>query len=127
MSAARYAIAALLLVVLYAEPVYSQQTPLEREVHNLSWRSHPATGPIASVAQISLPTGIRFLDAAGTRRFLELTDNPPRDNDYTVAPTDVHWFAIFTFDKSGYVRDDEQLDQDALLETLKEQNESGIA
>ena len=35
-------------------------------------------------------------------------------------------FTIFTFDPSGYVKDDEKIDPDALLAILKEQNKTGI-
>jgi uncharacterized membrane-anchored protein len=34
----------------------------------------------------------------------------------------LRWFGIFRFDDSGYVRDDEKLDPDALLEELKQTN-----
>jgi uncharacterized membrane-anchored protein len=61
-----------------------------------------------------------FLDGPNTRRFLELNGNPPRDNRYTLIGPDGTWFAIFFFEDSGYVKDDEKLDADALLKSLQE-------
>jgi uncharacterized membrane-anchored protein len=45
--------------------------------------------------------------------------NPPRDNHYTLSAQDLSWFAVFHFENSGYVKDDEQLDPDALLKSLQ--------
>ena len=66
-----------------------------------------------------------FLDAPNTRRFLELNGNPPRDNRYTLAANDLSWFAIFFFEESGYVKDDEKLDADALLKSLRDSDARG--
>jgi uncharacterized membrane-anchored protein len=46
--------------------------------------------------------------------------NPPRDNHYMIAPLNLDWFAVFSFDPAGYVKDDEKIDADALLRSLKE-------
>ena len=60
-----------------------------------------------------------------TRRFLELMGNPPRDGHYLIAPADLDWFAVFSFDPVGYVKDDEKIDADALLKSLKESDAPG--
>ena len=36
-----------------------------------------------------------------------------------IAPITLDWFAVFSFDPVGYVKDDEKIDADELLETLK--------
>ena len=66
-----------------------------------------------------------FLDAPNTRRFLELAGNPPRDGHYLFAPANLKWFAVFSFNPSGYVKDDEKIDADALLKSMKESDGSG--
>jgi uncharacterized membrane-anchored protein len=38
---------------------------------------------------------------------------------------DSSWFAIFFFEDSGYVKDDEKLDPDGLLESLKDGDQRG--
>ena len=45
--------------------------------------------------------------------------NPPRDGHYMIAPANLDWFAVFSFDPVGYVKDDEKIDAAALLESLK--------
>jgi uncharacterized membrane-anchored protein len=112
---------------LAALPAWTQDSDLANKVNSLPWRSAPAIGSIGSVAQISLTRDLRFLDANATSRFLELNGNPPRTNQYALAPRSLGWFAIFAFDGSGYVRDDEKLDADELLRTLRSQNESSIS
>jgi uncharacterized membrane-anchored protein len=91
------------------------------EAERLAWKTS-STGSIAGVASIRLGADTRYLDAQNTRRFLELNGNPPRDGFYTVAPRDYSWFAIFGFERSGYVKDDEKIDPDQLLSILKEGN-----
>jgi uncharacterized membrane-anchored protein len=100
----------------------SSMTPQQvaQEVAALSWQKGPAEGRVGTVATVRVPPGMVFLDSVGTRRFLELAGNPPRDNRYTLAPQDLSWFSIFIFDPSGYVRDDEKLDAAALLKRLQD-------
>ena len=100
----------VLLVFAMASPVQSQQNQVAEQVSRLPWQSRPAVGAMGSVAKVSLSGDLRFLDSVSTRRFLELNGNPPRDNQYTLAPRSLDWFAIFVFDPSGYVRDDDRLD-----------------
>jgi uncharacterized membrane-anchored protein len=52
--------------------------------------------------------------------------NPPRDGHYAIVPTtdDETWIGVFSFAPLGYVRDDEKIDPDELLQTLREQEAS---
>lgn len=90
------------------------------ELGKLAWQEGPGEGRIGDKASIKVPAQYVFLDAPNTRRFLELAGNPPADGHYLLAPNSLAWFAVFTFDPSGYVKDDEKIDADALLKTLKE-------
>jgi uncharacterized membrane-anchored protein len=67
-----------------------------------------------------VPHGYVFLDSKNTSRFLELAGNPPREGNYLFAPDTLNWFAVFGFNASGYVKDDEKIDPDQLLKNLKE-------
>lgn len=98
-----------------------------REVESLGWRSAPAIGDISGVARIQLSGILRFLDPPGSRRLLELTRNLPNDRTYTLAPRDFQWWSVFSYDASGYVRDDERLDPDELLRSLQRNNEAAAA
>ena len=110
-------LAALLLCPLLAWG-QGDQAVLE-ELKKLQWQRGPTEGRIGAKAVIAVPQDHVFLDEANTRRFLQLTGNPPRDGHYLFAPGSLDWFAVFSFDASGYVKDDEKIDADALLKTLK--------
>jgi uncharacterized membrane-anchored protein len=98
-----------------------------QQIENLGWQKAPGAGSIGSVARIKLENSLRFLGAADSSKFIELNGNPPRSDNYVLAPWPLQWFAVFKFDGSGYIRDDEKLDASDLLNTLKKQNEAGMA
>jgi uncharacterized membrane-anchored protein len=103
---------------------WSQNDPdIETELGKLAWQSGPTEARIGDKATIKVPAGYLFLDDKNTRRFLELVGNPPRDGFYLFAPKALNWFAVFNFDASGYVKDDEKIDPDALLKSLKDSDE----
>jgi len=97
----------------------------QSEFRKLAWQVGPTSGQIAGKATITVPKDYVFLDGANTRRFLELTGNIPHDGNYTYAPASLAWFAIFSFNPSGYVKDDEKIDPDALLKSLKDSDGPG--
>jgi uncharacterized membrane-anchored protein len=98
----------------------------------IDWIDGPVTR-LGDIAQIKIPEGYRFTGKEGTRKFLELTQNPPGGNELgtiirTVSPTnqkEQFWFVMFEFSEVGYVKDDERdkLDSDALLKTLTRNTE----
>jgi uncharacterized membrane-anchored protein len=110
---------AFLLLITYSLPAEAQ---LEIE-----WIQGPTAVNVGSESKIDVPSNCQFTHAAGTRRFLELTENPSSGNELGVLycePADEYadaWFVLFTFDASGYVRDDEgrELDADAILKSIR--------
>lgn len=101
--------------------VWSQSTGNQgEELRKLAWQVGPTEGRISTQATITVPKGYLFLDEKNTRRFLELAGNPPKDGHYLFAPDSLKWFSVFSFNPSGYVKDDEKIDPDELLKTLKE-------
>ena len=115
------------ILVLFTFAAQAQRDPgqIIQELQKLAWQRGPGEGNIAAKAKIQIPTGFSFLDERNTRRFLELMGNPPRDNHYLIAPANLDWFAVFSFDPVGYVKDDEKIDADALLESLKKSDAPG--
>jgi uncharacterized membrane-anchored protein len=111
-------ILAWLLLLPFA--VVAQQNSAQEELRKLAWQRGPLDGRIAAKATIKVPPGYIFLDEKNTSRFLQLAGNPPRDGHYLFAPEGLEWFAVFSFDATGYVKDDEKIDPDALLKSLKE-------
>lgn len=113
-------------------PASSQPPPRDpqkvlQDIQGLAWQKGPAEASIGGLATIKVLPGLAFLDAPNTRRFLELNLNPPRDNHYTLAAENLSWFAVFFFENSGYVKDDEKLDPDGLLKSLKDSDNRGNA
>lgn len=106
-----------------ATPAPSSEADVSSQMRALSWQRGPADGSLGGIATLKIAEGQAFLDGPNTKRFLELTRNPPRDNRYALVADE--WFAIFFFEDSGYVRDDETLDADGLLASLKESDARG--
>ena len=91
----------------------------------LPWVASPAKPPITDHAIIALDPATRFLDAKGTNALLKLTGNLPEEDSYTIAPKSGSWFAVYNFSDMGYVKDDEKIDADALLKSMREGQEAG--
>jgi len=109
-----------LLLFALSAPAQREPGQVIQELQKLAWLRGPGEGTIAGKAKIQIPSGFAFLDERNTRRFLELMGNPPRDGHWMIAPANLDWFAVFSFDPVGYVKDDEKIDADALLKSLKE-------
>ncbi len=96
----------------------------------LQWQHGPLDAKLGDSASIQVPEGYVFLSAADTRTFMEINENPASGNELgLIMPASEdgpHWFAVFEFHDSGYVKDDEKdaLDADAILANLREGNES---
>lgn len=111
----------LVLALLFLFPfALSAQNSAQDELRKLAWQTGPTEGRIGAQATIKVPQGYVFLDEKNTSRFLQLAGNPPRDGHYLFAPEDLDWFAVFSFDSTGYVKDDEKIDPGELLKSLKD-------
>jgi uncharacterized membrane-anchored protein len=121
----------VLLSLFAAAPGVAQQQQNDvnadvwSEIRKLDWQFGPTEGHIAGTATIAVPKDSVFLGSVGTRRFLELQGNLGNDNDFTFAPGDLSWFSVFSYDPSGHVADNENIDPDTLLELLKKTNLAG--
>ena len=119
----------LFLLLVFAAPALAQgprdANYVLQELQKLAWQKGPGDGAIAGKATIKIPQGYAFLDERNTRRFIELMGNPPRDGHYMIAPASLDWFAVFSFDAIGYVKDDEKIDAEQLLKDLKSGDERG--
>ena len=102
-----------------------EPTSVGAQIQKLGWKIGPSEGKIAGRATIAIPAKYGFLGAADTSKFLTLMRNLPRSDSYTFAPLDLEWFAIFDFEDTGYIKDDEKIDAAAVLQSLKEGNARG--
>lgn len=95
----------------------------------LPWKHGPTTAGIGDLAELDLSDSFVFLDADGTRRLMELTQNPVSGNELATvssAAKDQNWFVVFEFEPTGYVKDDERndLDADAMLASIRKGTEA---
>jgi len=88
------------------------------QINALAWQT--GKQPVTERAAIQLPAGYRYLDPQETNKFLKFTGNLPESQSFTVAPADFAWFAVFEFNEMGYVKDDETIDPDALIKTMRD-------
>ena len=94
-------------------------------VGDLRWETGPKESYIGDKAKITVPDGYVFLGAEDTAKFMEMNQNLPSGNEYLFAPDDLRWFAVFEFDPVGYVKDNETLDSQSLLDTVIEGTKQG--
>lgn len=94
------------------------------EFQKLDWHVGPNTEDIAAKATLKTNENLAFLDEANSTKFLELTGNIPGPGNFILVPKNSEWWAVFSFDPIGYVKDDEKIDGDALLKQLKEGDEA---
>ena len=94
---------------------------------NLEWTLGPTTGAVGRIAEIDLPEGYRIIGPSDSRTLMQAYGNLPTNQEQaTVMPVDSQdWFFIFEVDPIGYVQDEEELEPDSLLASLKEGNEQG--
>ena len=102
------------------------------QLDKIPWVKGPMKGQLGSEASISVPAGCLFTGKDGVRSFLEATQNNASGNERGVLlcpanGTSDTWFVLFSYDESGYVRDDEgsSLDADAILKSVRNGTEAG--
>ena len=98
------------------------------DFEGVSWQKGPSLGSLGMNAQVKVPEGWLFAGAADTRTIMEANHNPLTGKEMGfVAPAGEDWFAVFEYDDSGYVKDDEKdsLDANALLSSIREGTEAG--
>ena|SRR3989449_9949576 len=65
-----------LLALPFSAPAQEQDTAPKVKI---DWQDGPTIGKLGDLAEIKIPEGYRFAGADGTRKFLELTQNPPAE------------------------------------------------
>jgi len=109
-----------LLLVCAGETAFAQHSPLA----SLPWQMGPTTVKLGTRATLNVPDGYAFLDPAGTRSLNTILHDPSTSVDqYTLAPKSLKWIALFSYQDIGYVKDDEKLDADAILQSYREGTE----
>lgn len=116
----------LLFVLLIALPfAVSADDGTRSAMAALDWQHGPATAEVGDKATVAVPEGYVFLDAANTRKFLAMNHNLADGQQYLLAPANLDWFAIFEFEDTGYIKDNEKLDADELLSSTRRNADRG--
>lgn len=121
----RYFLAVALCIAATFACAQSPPTDAQRLYRELQWLPPGGTGNLAGKATFKASGAYTFLNPADTDKFLKLNGNPPQGSSVTIAPTKGDWFGVLSFAPEGYIKDDETIDADALLKTLKSQNLAG--
>ncbi|MDR1349873.1 MAG: DUF2167 domain-containing protein [Zoogloeaceae bacterium] len=94
-------------------------------IASLNWVEGPRTVNVGPMATFNVPKGYRFLNAADTRIFLEdVTQNPTSGEEYFFGPDSGNWWATFEYSDTGHVKDDEKIDADALIKSIREDQDA---
>ena len=116
----RRRVLAAVVSLMLASHVYAEESVVKNPHHG------PYSQPIASVATWQVDKGFVSLDPDDTTRLMEKMQNPGVTDTWLYAPDDIdRWFAIVSYEQTGHVKDDEKIDADAILETLKEGTKEG--
>lgn len=105
-------------------PATAQSATAAESVRALPWVTAPQVGHIDQVASVTLGPDLAFLSGDGADRFIQLNGNPPSPGLSVLYDTKHYWFAVFSFEASGFVTDEDMLDADAMLATLKESSKA---
>lgn len=120
LSLGSWSVIALILIVLWTPTAAIAQTDQNfSSLRNLAWQRGPAEAAIGTKAAIEVPQGFVFLDAKDTQRFQELAHNISDGREYLLAPDDLGWYVLFEFSATGYIKDNEKIDANSILENIK--------
>jgi len=96
----------------------------ENPYDELDWQYGPKTQELVNKATIFLPEDYLYLNIEDTDKYLELSQNFPTGDENLFAPYE-GWESYFSFDDIGYVKDDEEINSDELLQQMKDVDERG--
>jgi uncharacterized membrane-anchored protein len=95
-------------------------TAFRDALRKLDWVKGPREMDLFGNSKLKVPEGYVFLNPAETAKFMTLTHNIGGGTQYFFAPQDLSWEVTFNFKDDGYVKDDQKIDADALLASIKE-------
>ncbi|MCR9142061.1 MAG: DUF2167 domain-containing protein [bacterium] len=114
----------LLLAIPFAA-VGAQDEVAPAPAPEIDWVNGPATEDLGDWAQVKVPASYRFAAGDDTRKIMAYFGNPPTDIEYGyIEPQspEENWFAVFEFNETGYIKDDDKndIDADAILADYRE-------
>ncbi len=128
-------IPSVLILALLAGTISAQEGGENTFLDSVDWVNGPGSGDLGGIARIAVPEGYIFAGPADTERLMAAMENLVSNTEKGfLSPADLFdeegatWFLVFEFDDLGYVEkaDEEEIDADELLESLKESNQEEI-
>jgi len=101
----------------------SPEQAMRRQLQALNWIHGPQHVQLFDNSGLDIPAGYMFLNPADTAKFQTITHNVGGTTQYFLAPEDFRWEAFFDFRNDGYVKDDEKINADTLLDSIKKGTE----
>ena len=92
----------------------------EDSYDTLDWQDGPKTQQVLGIASFFLPEDYTALSVEETDKYLELSENFASGSDTFFGPQDSSWDGYFRFDKVGYIKDDNDINADDLLQQIKD-------
>ena len=101
---------------------------LDTVIGSINWTKGPARVSIGSAAEMDLPSWYMYADGNDTRKLLEAMQNLTSGQELAlISNKDLSTFAVYYFDETGYVKDDEKgsLDADAMISQIQKSTAAG--
>lgn len=111
------------ILAFAANPQEPAEDSASSQLRNLQWHEGPGVMEIAGKASLKTDEALLYLDEKNSSEFLKLTGNLPSPGNFILLSSKDNWWASFSFNPTGYIKDDEKIDADALLKDIKSRDE----
>jgi len=101
------------------------QADARQKLGALHWVKGPQKVQLFGNSSLQVPADYVFLDQAETAKLQALQHNLSNGTEYFFAPKNNRWEVFFSYSDDGYVKDDEKIDEAALLKNIEENTVAG--
>jgi len=125
--APRHTVIATLAALAFSFAALAPVLAAEKEgKSSINWQEGPGVAALKTAAEVELPKGYKFANAADTQKMLKAAGEPSSGQEMgMIVPTEGEWSVFFEFSDTGYVKDDDKdkLDADKLLKSITAGND----
>lgn len=110
------------------DTLYEEYTVFDSIMASVDWVVGPDSATISDIGKIALSENCTFTGREGSRTLMEAFQNPLSEMEQGfICSKSFSWWAIFEWDPTGYVKDDEKadLDADKILQQLRDGTKAG--